>query len=271
MSDADPDGPTDDELSFEGFDHVVALLADVTDEDRHRIEPPPSVWNAIVDTVSADRNGRPDRALTFTDDGNGSVVADITSIEQQATTTISLARSRPAEHPVLPPEMSSWRRQWLPVAAAVAVAIVGGLVTWAFSDELPGGRTAADGAGSTVELGGEVVAVAPITDAGPGNATDEPTGGDAVGEARLVKSGDRYYLDLDLPDLPQVDGYIELWIADPTNEALFSLGVVTGDGRYALPGNLDPAEYPVVDVSVESIDGDPTHSGQRLWWGVLDL
>ncbi len=268
MSDGTPEGSTGDGLSFEGLDHIVALLADITDDDRHRIEPPSSVWNAIVDAVSADRDGRPDRALILTNNGNGSVAADLTAVVQQATTTISLAaRRRPVEHPVLPTEMGAWRRQWLPVAAAVAVTIVGGLVTWAFSDELGG----ADGTGAAVELDGEVIAVAAITGAGLDDATGEPTERGEVGEARLIRSGDRHYLDLDLPDLPEVEGYIELWITDPSEQAMFSLGVVTGDGRYALPGNLDPASYPVVDVSVEPIDGDPTHSGQRLWRGELDL
>jgi hypothetical protein len=52
---------------------------------------------------------------------------------------------------------------------------------------------------------------------------------------------------------------------------MFSLGVVAGDGRYALPDHLDPADFPVVDVTVESVDGDPTHSGRSAWRGHLDL
>lgn len=253
MSDLDPtNGSADNEQWLDDADDLTTLLREMTDNDRHRTEPPPSIWNAISDTVTADRDGRPDRTLTIADNGNGSVVSDISPIERQATATITLARRQPPDQSVFPTETSAWRRQWLPVAAAVAVTIVGGLVTWAFSDELPG----ADG---------EVVAVAEITDEGV------TAGFGGQGEARLVQIGDGYALDLDVPELPEVDGYFELWIADSTFEGVVSLGPISGDGRYSLPANLDPVAYPVVDVSVELIDGDPTHSERSAWRGELDL
>ncbi|MDH5521444.1 MAG: anti-sigma factor [Acidimicrobiia bacterium] len=267
MSDPHAHGPSDDDMMFNGAGTIAGLLAEITDADRHRLEPPPSIWNAIFATVSADSDGRPDRSLTLTDNGDGSVIADITSIERQATTTIALAaRRRATDQPSLPPEMSAWRRQWLPVAAAVAVTIVGGLVTWAFSDEL------AEDNSTTATLEGEVVATTGVTDEG---LSDGASGVAEIGEARLVRSGDRYYLDIDLDgdvtDLPSIEGYYELWIVDPEIDGAISLGVMAGDGRYALPDNLDPADFPVVDVSVESVDGDPTHSGRSAWRGHLDL
>ncbi len=263
MNEPPEDGSTDDDLTFDGADTLVALLAEITDADRQRLEPPPSIWNAIVATVSADRDGRPDRTLTLTDNGDGSVVADVSPIELQATTTIALARRRSTDQPILPSEMSPWGRQWLPVAAAVAVTIVGGLVTWAFSDEFSG-----DGGGNAAApLDGEVVAVTEMTD---DRLPDGSSTVSDIGEARLVLSGGRYYLDVDVGDLPDVDGYYELWINDPETDGVLSLGVLGGDGRHALPDNLDPADFPVVDVSVESLDGDPTHSGRSVWRGRLD-
>ena len=261
MSDGqDPEGFSDDELDFAGLDNLAALLGEVTDDDRRRMEPPPSVWNAILDTVAADRNGHPDRTLTLTDVGNGSVVADISPIEQQATTTMALARRRSTDQPMLPAEINVGRRQWLPVAAAVAVTILGGLVTWAFTDEVAG----TDDEAAIAEDDEDLVAVTEINDDDLSEFAVEG------GEARLMRSGDRYFLDIDVPELPTVDGYYELWIIDPDVEGMFSLGVVSGDARYELPDNLDPADYPVVDVSVEDIDGDPTHSGRSVWRGVLD-
>lgn len=265
MSEPHEGGSADDDLSFDGADTVVmTLLAEITDADRQRLEPPPSIWNAIVATVSADRDGQPDRTLTLTDVGDGSVVADISPIELQATTTMALARRRATDQPVLPPATSPWRRQWLPVAAAVAVTIVGGLVTWALSDELVGD--------DNTPVDGEVVAVTEMTDEGLPEGSSPVA---EIGEARLVRSEGRYYLDLDLDldgdgaDLPAVDGYYELWIRDAETDGVLSLGVVVGDGRFALPGNLDPADFPIVDVSVEPIDGDPTHSGRSVWRGRL--
>ncbi len=263
------DGQPDEDLSSDERERITAILAEITDDDRRRLEPPPSIWNAIVDTVSADRNGRPDRTLTLTDDGNGSVVADISPIEQQASTTITLAAGRRAtDRPSLPPEMSAWRRQWLPVAAAVAVAVVGGLVTWAFSDELAGSDDEATA--GVVEPDGDVVAVVSIT--GDGREETLNDIGDS-GEARLVTVDGRYHLDIDLDvgDPASIDGYLELWIVNTEIDGMVSLGVVTGDGRYALPPNLDPADFPIVDVSVEPIDGDPAHSGRSVLRGVFDL
>lgn len=255
---------SDDDLSIDGFDTVVALLDEITDTDRLRLEPPSSIWHAIVATVSADRNGRPDRVLTPTDGGDGSGVADRSPIELAATTTIALARRRATDQPIVPPDGSSWRRQWLPVAAAVAVAVVGGLVTWAFSDQFAG-----DGTGNaTTTLDGDVVAVTEMTDEGLPEGSSPVAN---IGEARLVRSDGRYYLDVDVDDLPSVDGYYELWIRDPETDGVLSLGVLAGDGRYALPDRLDPADFPVVDVSVESIDGDPSHSARSVWRGHFDL
>ncbi len=50
-----------------------------------------------------------------------------------------------------------------------------------------------------------------------------------------------------------------------------SLGPIDGSGRVALPDGLDPALYATVDISVEPLDGVPTHSGQSVLRGTLDI
>lgn len=241
---------TDTVFNAEEFDpEIVAMLSEISLDDRDRLVPPPSIWDAISDTITADRDGLPNRELTVVEEDDGAVVADITSIEERATTTITLSRSVPVE--VDPGPTGLWR-QWLPVAAAIGVAIAGGLVTWAFSDQLVDDRE------------GQVVATAEITNAGL------PVSNDADGQARLTEVDGEFRLELDVPDLPEVDGFYEVWIIDTNVEGMFSLGVVTGDGTFSLPPNVDPGDFPVVDVSVEPIDGDPTHSGQSIWRGVLD-
>ena len=67
------------------------------------------------------------------------------------------------------------------------------------------------------------------------------------------------------------DGYLELWMIDPSVSKLVSLGPLRDDGVYVLPASVDPAEYPIVDVSVEPVDGNPAHSGASLLRGQLDL
>ena len=67
------------------------------------------------------------------------------------------------------------------------------------------------------------------------------------------------------------DGYLELWLIDPTVSRLVSLGPLRADGIYDVPAGVDPAQFPIVDVSVEPVDGNPTHSGDSVLRGQLTL
>lgn len=68
------------------------------------------------------------------------------------------------------------------------------------------------------------------------------------------------------------DGFREVWLLDAGATRLVSLGLLDGDeGRFALPADLDLAEFPVVDVSAEPFDGDPAHSGDSIVRGELAL
>lgn len=91
-----------------------------------------------------------------------------------------------------------------------------------------------------------------------------------LARAEVVDTGDGLEVHLDLAGLefPE-EGYLELWVIDPDVVRMHSLGVVAGGGTFALPAGLDPADFPVVDISVEPIDGDPTHSGVSVARGVL--
>lgn len=50
---------------------------------------------------------------------------------------------------------------------------------------------------------------------------------------------------------------------------MVSLGPSRPDGRYAVPSGVDAGRFPVVDVSLEPPDGDPTHSGTSVLRGTL--
>ena len=51
---------------------------------------------------------------------------------------------------------------------------------------------------------------------------------------------------------------------------MVSLGILAGDsGIFAVPRGLDLADYPVVDVSFEPLDGQPAHSGESIARGIL--
>ncbi len=96
---------------------------------------------------------------------------------------------------------------------------------------------------------------------------------DASGTADVVvrDDGSRVLeIDLDAPEL-EGDSYYEVWVIDRSVQGMFPLGAVEpGTQTVELPDGLDLAEYPLLDVSVEPLDGDPTHSGVSVARGDLD-
>ncbi|BDV31898.1 anti-sigma factor [Microbacterium terricola] len=138
------------------------------------------------------------------------------------------------------------RTAWILAAALVAVAGIGAGI-WAV-----------------------VVPPAPVTvasatlDAFP----DHPT---AAGTADVDRTADgtrRLVVTLDA-STPETE-YREVWLIRNDAQALISLGVLDGDeGSFPIPDGVDLAEYSLVDISVEPLDGDPAHSGDSIVRGEL--
>jgi anti-sigma-K factor RskA len=96
---------------------------------------------------------------------------------------------------------------------------------------------------------------------------------DATGEARVVERPDgSRVLAIDLSAADPDDGFYEVWLIDEAVQDMYSLGVVQGGGEVTLevPPGVDLTEFPVVDVSVEPLDGNPGHSGVSVARGVLE-
>jgi hypothetical protein len=94
---------------------------------------------------------------------------------------------------------------------------------------------------------------------------------DATGSAEVVatRDGEQLRVVLEAPELD--DGFYEVWLLEPAVERMVQIGVVRdGTTTLDLPEGLDLAEYPIVDVSVEPLDGVPTHSGVSVARGVLE-
>jgi hypothetical protein len=95
------------------------------------------------------------------------------------------------------------------------------------------------------------------------------------GTAVLKQHGDNQYLELELPDLESGDpnSIYEVWMIDTDVVGMISVGNLTTTGgetaRIDLPDTIDHSAFPVIDISVEPLDGDPTHSGQSVLRGVL--
>jgi hypothetical protein len=91
-----------------------------------------------------------------------------------------------------------------------------------------------------------------------------------TGAATVRGSGSQRVLVLDVSDLTTGAGVYEVWLLDADAQRLVSLGLLEGtSGRFALPPSLDVADFPVVDVSIEPLDGDPAHSGDSVVRGTL--
>ncbi|MEO5838534.1 MAG: anti-sigma factor [Acidimicrobiales bacterium] len=99
----------------------------------------------------------------------------------------------------------------------------------------------------------------------------DPAGASSKGRAKLVVLDDgSRAIDLDVSDLPTVDGeFFELWLIDLQVKGMVSMGPVRGSGRYIIPPGVGTDVFPIVDVSIEPVDGVPTHSGVSVLRGVL--
>jgi hypothetical protein len=143
---------------------------------------------------------------------------------------------------------SRWRAGLLGAAAAAIVVVVAAI--------------AVNGGGGADDDGGVTVAQAelePLPDAVPGTG---------AATASFVERDGGTELDLPL-DVPAASGFYEVWLIDEAVEGMVSLGPVRADGRYQVPANIDIRAFPIVDVSVEPPDGDPTHSGVSVLRGTL--
>jgi len=99
----------------------------------------------------------------------------------------------------------------------------------------------------------------------------EPLEG-AVGGGSVTVRGDSAgrVLDVSVQNLTEAPGLHEVWLLTDDGTRLVSLGLLEGAGaRFAVPLALDIGDFSVVDVSVESADGNPAHSGDSVLRGRL--
>jgi anti-sigma-K factor RskA len=141
------------------------------------------------------------------------------------------------------------RRRWIPLTAAASVGLLlGAGVMYAAS--------------STSEPEPQLIAstaLAPLADSG------------ASGSARVVDTPTGPRVDVDMTGLSEGPGFFEVWLLSADATKLISLGVLdsSSQGSFVVPPGIDPADYPVVDVSLEPEDGDPAHSKNSLARGTL--
>lgn len=144
------------------------------------------------------------------------------------------------------------RRLMIPVAASAAAAalVAGGVLWW--------GATAPRDAG-------QLIAAAQL-DALP----DWPA---ASGQATVAERADGERVVTVSLDATVGDGVVrEVWLLTENIDGLISLGLLTGNsGEFVVPASIDLSQFSVVDISAEPLDGDPTHSGDSIVRGSLDV
>jgi hypothetical protein len=219
--------------------------------DAQLMTPPPAVWSRIHAEL-----GLSDSVVQQPVSVTASAAAPTPSQASGPDPAVAPVAS-PVVAPVVAPVVSlgtrARRRMWPLLVAAVAVGIVGGIVVSAFF----------------VDAAARVSVIAEA-------ALDPLPGQSTSGSARVEEASDGrrdVVVDLagDSADTAPADGSgREVWLLTEDASGLVSLGFLDGSsGRFAVPDGLDLSAYPVVDVSAETLDGDPAHSGDSLARGPL--
>ena len=96
-------------------------------------------------------------------------------------------------------------------------------------------------------------------------------GWQASGEALVEEDADGVRsIVVDLDSQVPSGSVREVWLIRSDASGLVSLGLLDGpSGRFTVPSGIDLADYPIVDVSAEPVDGEPAHSGDSIVRGEL--
>ena len=202
-------------------------------------EPADAVWGRIHSALGlSDAVAAPPRPADF---------------EAEDAPADAAAAEKPGDVPAAPvTELAPRRRRrWLPVAAAAcAVGLVGGLIggVWWQSTREP--------------------AAAPVLYEAELDPLPGWTGGGRAYVEQLDDGRRDVVVDVDATGADT--GLREVWLLTDDATGLVSVGLLDGEsGRFAIPADLDLSRYPLLDVSAEPDDGDPTHSGDSIVRGAL--
>lgn len=196
---------------------------------------------AVADTPRGD--AAPSDAVSRTDAASRSSAASRTGAPAGPSTVptdITQARDRRKG-------AAWWQRSgaWIAAAAAAVLVAAGGI--WALN--------------RPAEQQQQQLAQAQLTPLAQYSAT---------GTARVVEGTDgSRSLEVQLTK-DEAQGYQEVWLIAPDLSRLVSLGVMnTHSGTFQVPAGLQLADYPIVDVSDEPVDGNPGHSSVSIVRGTL--
>jgi hypothetical protein len=203
------------------------------------VTPPPAVWEAIAAATGVTATPRPE---VLTGAAPAPTLTTVAPVAEPPATSdgASVLAFRSRRRPLL-----------LVAAATVAGAVIGAGAVAVLGDE---------GSGTPRAVPVAAVDLDPLADS------------DASGRASVIERPDgSRVLEVDLRAGDLDDRYYEVWLIDEAVQDMVPVGVArSGTVDFELPDGLDLGRFPIVDVSVEPLDGNPTHSGVSVARGVLD-
>lgn len=176
-------------------------------------------------------------------------IAAATGVSVDAASPAPAEEAAVADATVLP-----FRSRRRPLLLLVAASVVVGAVVGAGAVAVLRGGTSED------IRAVETTALDPLGD------------NEASGTAEVVvrKDGSRA-LEVRLDAPKPSDEFYEVWLIDPSVTDMVSLGVArSGTQTFELPAGLDLHAFPIVDVSLEPLDGNPLHSTVSVARGQLE-
>jgi hypothetical protein len=239
---------------------AVAAGREATGDHSGLVTPPDRVWEAIrselklgpVDAVD-DAQGQPEAGTVAALPQPARGETNGSTPDQPGSKSAGAAGS--GLHVVGSPAGTGQGRgrRVLTLALAAALALVAGIGLGLGVDRIVGPR-------QTVLWTAELQAL-PAFSGSSGEALVEE---DADGNRTLV---------VKLSSPGPVDGSQEVWLIDRGVTTTRSLGYLTPtSNRFNIPADLDPRQFPVVDVSAEPpADTEPRHSGNSIVRGTLNF
>lgn len=234
------------DISNEEFEDLKALAKSIEPEDGVRHAPPADLWDRIRTEAFVAESPSPKLSIAPEPRAEAAPSARITD-----DGVIDLADQR-TTRAATPPEIDLTNKSrfspriLLAVAAAlIAVVVVGSLAVAGLNSEP------------------NLVYAAEISNA------DLPEAFDGTASVTLeVDDNPQIEISFDAP-VP-TDEPVELWLLSADGTDIVSVGLVeAGETSWDWPEGLAPDDYPIVDLSIEPNDGDPTHSGRSILRGVL--
>ena len=237
---------SDHESPEEDFERLADLARSITPEDRLRQEPPPGLWDQIAQRIE-DGAIDDEAESEAIEHGASEDDAALIDLSERRTEAPATTYDEPASADLT--ETSGFSPSLLLVAAAALLIVVLG-ASFFLAD---------GGSNSNVIYAGDI------------SNADLPEAFDGTASV-VVEIDDAPMIEISFNDELPSDQLVEVWIMRADLSAWETVGLVEdGVTTWDWPAGFSPEEYPLIDISIEPDDGDPSHSGRSILRGELTV